>query len=84
MPAGATVAGDLAPALAMRTTSVALFSAFGIGAWDLYVQQGVRWVVAKKGEGPAWGNQHPAARAVWRLDLSTTQGPYAVGPYELP
>lgn len=84
VPAGATVAGGLAPTLAMRTSGIVMFSGFGMNAGDLYAQRGVRWVVAEQDEVPAWVSRHPAAWAARRLILSTTWGPHVVGLYELP
>jgi len=83
VPGDATVAGGLAPLLAMRTTGPVLFSLFGINQGDLYAEKGVRWVVVGR-QAPTWAARHPDAWANRRLILSTTWGGNRVELYRLP
>ncbi|HEV8516686.1 MAG TPA: glycosyltransferase family 39 protein [Candidatus Limnocylindrales bacterium] len=65
LPSGSAVEGPYAPAVALAAHSSALVARpdRAINEGDLYLERGVRWVVADSEYVPAWVHRHPEAWA---------------------
>ena len=87
IPPGSTVQGETAPTLAMQARAVTLVSrpSTGVNMGDLYVNRGVRWVIATPGgdDIPGWAGAHEVAWAS-REAVFCFEWPDSVCLYRLP